>query len=197
MKKIPLFKKLSRLRVGILLIGFLLLPFGLVAGGDVAFSESWQVPAEAQARNNPIRYDVGSVEEGKLLFAQHCLQCHGYWGEGNGIVGLTMNGRPANLLRLAGRQSPGAFAWKIAEGRDAMPAYRDTLSENEIWHLVNFVESLENEIGSAEEPIVIRRCALCHGLAGQSVYETWPNLPSMTEMEIVAKTTGTPRRCGG
>lgn len=187
MKIIRPFIKISRLHVRLVLIGFLSLPFALFAGGDVTFSESWQVPEEAQARNNPIRYDVGSVEEGKLLFAQHCLQCHGYWGEGNGIVGLTMNGRPANLLRLAGKQSPGAFAWKIAQGRGAMPAYRDTLSEDEIWHLVNFVESLENEIGSADEPIVIRRCALCHGLAGESVYETWPNLPSMTEMEIVAK----------
>lgn len=161
---------------------------GSLAGGeDVSHSDAWQAPDQAQAKNNPIRYDVDSVQEGKLLFAQHCLQCHGYWGEGNGIVGLTLNGRPANLLRLAGKQSPGAFAWKIAEGRGAMPSYRDSLSQDEIWHLVNFVESLENEVGSSGQPIVIRRCALCHGLAGQSVYETWPDLPSMTETEIVAR----------
>lgn len=165
----------------------LLLTTDLRAGGPGPLEGSWVAPPEASAQLNPLRYDVASVERGKLLFAQHCLQCHGYWGEGNGIVGLTMNGRPANLLRLAGKQSPGAFAWKIAEGRGAMPSFRNSLSPNEIWHLVNFVESLENEIGSAGTPIVIRRCALCHGMAGESVYEAWPDLPEMTEAEMVAR----------
>lgn len=166
---------------------YLVSPGGVQAGDRSREGAVWVAPPEASEKINPVRYDVASVLQGKLLFAQHCLQCHGYWGEGNGIVGLTMAGRPANLLRLAGKQSPGAFAWKIAEGRGAMPSFRNSLSQDEIWHLVNFVESLENEIGSAEQPIVIRRCALCHGLAGESVYETWPDLVEMTEAEIAAR----------
>ncbi|RLA40148.1 MAG: hypothetical protein DRR06_17900, partial [Gammaproteobacteria bacterium] len=135
-----------------------------------AFAEAvpWQAPASAIEKTNPIRYDVESVSQGKALFTQHCMECHGYWGEGDGIIGLSLNDRPANLLVIAGRQSTGAFAWKIAEGRNDMPSFRHPLTEEEIWHVVNFIESLENEIGSAGQPVVIRRCANCHGVAGKS-----------------------------
>lgn len=152
-----------------------------------AESEPWQAPAVEAEKPNPVRYDVDSVDAGKVLFARHCLQCHGYWGEGDGIVGLGSNNRPANLLVLAGEQSPGAFAWKIAEGRNTMPSFRGTLSEQEIWHVVNFIVSLENEVGSAEQSRVVQRCALCHGLAGQAIYEQWPDLPTMSQQEIEAK----------
>lgn len=109
---------------------------------------SWKVPAEAEQQVNPVRYDVDSVNAGKQLFAQHCQQCHGYYGEGNGVMGAALDQKPANLLRLAGKQAEGAFAWKIRSGRGDMPAFQDTLSETAIWQIVNFVASLENEEGS-------------------------------------------------
>jgi mono/diheme cytochrome c family protein len=154
-----------------------------------AFSENnvWQVPAPEAAKENPVRYDVDSVGAGKVLFGEHCQGCHGYWGEGDGIVGLALHERPANLLRIAGKQTVGAFAWKIAEGRGVMPSFRATLDQHEIWQIVNFIESLENEVGSAEQPIVIRRCAMCHGLEGEAFYEGWPDLSEMTQQEIENK----------
>jgi mono/diheme cytochrome c family protein len=108
----------------------------------------WEVPAEAEQDVNPVRYDVDSVHAGKQLFEQHCQQCHGYYGEGNGMVGAMLDQRPANLLRLAGKQAEGAFAWKIREGRGDMPAYEELLSDTAIWQIVNFVASLENEEGT-------------------------------------------------
>lgn len=110
---------------------------------------AWQAPVEAEQQNNPLRYDVDSVSAGRQLFEQHCQQCHGYYGEGNGIVGAALvDQRPANLLRLAGKQAEGAFAWKIRQGRGQMPAFAGKLSDTEIWQIVNFVASLENEEGS-------------------------------------------------
>ncbi|MBV1932728.1 MAG: c-type cytochrome [Porticoccaceae bacterium] len=161
----------------------------LLSVASVAHAESvpWQAPGAETEKLNPVRYDVESVNMGKTLFATHCLQCHGYWGEGDGIVGLMSDKRPANLLVLASEQSPGAFAWKIAEGRNTMPSFRGTLSEQEIWHVVNFIASLENEVGSAEQSIVVQRCAMCHGLSGKAIYEQWPDLPAMSQQEIEAK----------
>jgi len=115
----------------------------------------WEVPAEAEQQINPVRYDVDSVVAGKQLFEQHCQKCHGYYGEGNGIVGAVLDQRPANLLRLAGKQAEGAFAWKIRSGRGDMPAFQETLSETAIWQIVNFVASLENEEGSLDENRVL------------------------------------------
>lgn len=118
-----------------------------------AKSFPWEVPLEAQQQENPIRYDVDSVARGRQLFEQHCQRCHGYYGEGNGIVGATLDQKPANLLRLSGKQMEGAFAWKIRQGRDQMPSYREVLSDTDIWHIVNFVASLENEEGSHADDI--------------------------------------------
>lgn len=154
-----------------------------LAGGDTV----WSVPTAEAEKTNPVRYDVASVTIGKQLFAEHCQTCHGYWGEGNGIVGLTLNNQPANLLRIAGKQSAGAFAWKIATGRNVMPTFRGTLTEEQIWHVVNFITSLENEIGSEGQAPVVRRCAACHGLEGRAVYREWPDISGMSQEEIERK----------
>jgi len=112
--------------------------------------QAWHAPDAAIETLNPIPYTVESVVKGKTLFELHCQQCHGYWGEGNGVVGLSLKNRPANLLRIAGKKAEGEFAWKIAEGRGDMPSFRNKLSVEDIWNIVNFVESLENEQGSGD-----------------------------------------------
>lgn len=117
-------------------------------GQNASLSDDWDVPTEAELTKNPVRYDVHSVRAGRALFEIHCLACHGYYAEGTGIVGATLDKRPANLLRLSGKQSEGAFAWKIAQGRGEMPSFMNKLSERQIWYIVNFIASLENESGS-------------------------------------------------
>lgn len=140
---------------------FLLLPLFVLSLAQSACAENkssktpWRAPDSAIETLNPILYTVESVSKGEALFGQHCQQCHGYWGEGNGIIGLSLDKRPANLLRIAGKKAEGEFAWKIAEGRGNMPSFRDKLSEEEIWHIVNFVQSLENEEGSTD-PLVVK-----------------------------------------
>jgi len=44
---------------------------------------------------------------------------------------------------LAGKHSDEDFAWKIVNGRGPMPSYKDTLTENQIWDLTNFIQSLK------------------------------------------------------
>jgi len=153
-------------------------------------SSNWKAP-DSTVQDNPIPYTVESVTEGKKLFNENCTTCHGYWGEGNGIIGSALENRPANLLRLAGtQQSAGQFAWKIAEGRGEMPSFKDILTEEQTWHTVNFIASLENEEGSSSESIVVRRCASCHSMAGVAFIEGWPDLPEMTQQEIENKLFG-------
>jgi mono/diheme cytochrome c family protein len=133
----------------LLLVAFFLLVLASCAENKNA-RQSWRVPDAAIETLNPILYTVESVVKGKTLFEQHCQQCHGYWGEGNGVIGLSLDKRPANLLRIAGKKAEGEFAWKIAEGRGEMPAFRNKLSDDDIWNIVNFVQSLENEEGSSD-----------------------------------------------
>jgi len=131
--------------------------FNIGSGAEIKSptKHAWRAPADAIERVNPVPYNVESVAKGKNLFEQHCQKCHGYWGEGNGVVGSSLNKKPANLLRIAGKKAEGEFAWKIAEGRGDMPGFKKTLTEEEIWNVVNFVESLENEQGSGD-PVAIK-----------------------------------------
>lgn len=112
----------------------------------------WVVPAEAAAIPNPQPATAASIERGKQLFEQHCLGCHGYYGEGDGIVGPVLEHKPANLLRISGVQSPGEFAWKISSGRSNMPAFRDKLAQEDIWNIVNFVQALESRHDAQSRP---------------------------------------------
>lgn len=68
--------------------------------------------------------------------------CHGPDGQGDGPAGAALNPPPSNLRAMAGQHSDGDFAWKIANGRGAMPAWSGTLTDNQIWDLVNYVQNL-------------------------------------------------------
>ncbi len=50
--------------------------------------------------------------------------------------------KPHDLVMAGHHHSAGNLAWKIANGRGQMPAWKGVLSENEIWDLVNFTQSL-------------------------------------------------------
>jgi mono/diheme cytochrome c family protein len=108
------------------------------------FAHDWKAPKEAAERKNPVPKDAAAVERGQLLFEQFCANCHGKSGQGDGPVAAALNPRPANLAERAGHHSDGDFAWKIASGRGSMPAFKNQLTENQIWDLAHFIQSLKN-----------------------------------------------------
>ena len=109
-------------------------------------AHGWKVPDEAAKRQNPIPKNAISINNGNRLFLKYCVVCHGKNGDGDGPLSSELNPKPANLKERAGNHSDGDFAWKIANGRGAMPAFKDQLSENQIWNLTNFIQSLKQEI---------------------------------------------------
>jgi mono/diheme cytochrome c family protein len=108
----------------------------------------FEVPIEAlppEISANPIPADPDSIAEGRQLFLQNCQPCHGPEGKGDGPVGRTLNPQPPDL---AEHTVPGLhpdeqlFEW-ISEGYpgSVMPAFEDALSEEQRWHLVNFIRT--------------------------------------------------------
>ncbi len=102
----------------------------------------WMAPEDAAKRRNPISADGASLARGKNLYQANCASCHGAQGKGDGPAGKALNPKPADLATMAGRHPDGDFAWKIANGRGPMPAWKGTLSEAQIWDAVNFIQSL-------------------------------------------------------
>ena len=92
---------------------------------------------------------AASIAQGKKLFQANCASCHGAQGKGDGPAGAALNPRPADLAAMAGQHPDGDFAWKIANGRGPMPAWKGTLKENQIWDLVNYLQSRAPEKNKA------------------------------------------------
>ena len=91
--------------------------------------------------DNPIAFESQSIKQGKELYGQYCQSCHGSTGIGDGLVKDKLSNAPANLTILD--QPSGITAMKIYFGSAPMPAWRDSLAMSQIWHLVNFIESIQ------------------------------------------------------
>lgn len=73
-------------------------------------------------------------------FEKHCVACHGQDGEGGTI---TVDNKTLNIPSLtkghALTHNDEQLSKQIANGDDAMPAFKDKLSPTEIFALVNFI----------------------------------------------------------
>jgi len=110
----------------------------------ILFAHDWNAPKAAAERQNPVQKDAAAVDRGQKLFEQFCANCHGKSGQGDGPVAAALKPSPSNLAERAGHHSDGDFAWKIANGRGSMPAFKNRLTENQIWDLTHFIQSLKN-----------------------------------------------------
>ncbi len=106
------------------------------------------LPSAYAGKTNPLPATAANIEAGRTLYARHCAACHGASGRGNGPAGRDLDPPPADLAR-AGRMRMMAdayFYWAIAEGgaqfRTAMPAWKGSLQESEIWQLVLYLRGL-------------------------------------------------------
>ena len=93
---------------------------------------------------NPISRSVDSIARGRQLFQKNCAVCHGAQGRGDGVAAVALPQRPDDLGKLAPPPifPDGVVAYRITNGVKLMPAFKATLSENEIWDLLNFIRSL-------------------------------------------------------
>ncbi len=103
----------------------------------------WEAPEEEANRQNPTSGALASIQRGKVIFRKSCAICHGKEAKGDGPAATTMNPKPSDLSMMAGMHSDGEFAWKIATGKGAMPGMRDSLTEDQIWDVVSFIQSLK------------------------------------------------------
>ncbi len=101
---------------------------------------------DAATLQNPIPATPESVAEGQYLFELTCLVCHGAEGRGDGLVGLLLETAPVDMHDAYTQdQTDGQIFFTITRGRVTMPFYRDALSQEERWHVINYIRA---EFGS-------------------------------------------------
>jgi mono/diheme cytochrome c family protein len=101
----------------------------------------------AAIASNPVAPSGQSIERGRTLFSQHCAACHGAGGRGDGPAAVALRNPPEDLTRIAPPPyfPDGVVAYRIATGRDGMPAWKGLLRDRDIWDLINFIRSLRRE----------------------------------------------------
>ena len=126
-----------------LLLVLLLMVFGNVCNMN-AQNTNWIAPSSSNDLQNPFKDNEKATNEGKIIFNQMCVLCHGLEGKGNGEVGLTLERKPANFLDLnVVNQTDGNIFWKITNGKAPMASYEELLTDNQRWKLVNYIRELE------------------------------------------------------
>jgi mono/diheme cytochrome c family protein len=104
------------------------------------YAELGKAPAKARDRPNPLENDPEAAAAGRLLFEDHCTECHGDKAEG---------GKKGPSLRAPEVQNaaPGTIFWLLTNGvvRKGMPVW-SRLPEPQRWQLVRYLKSL----GTAE-----------------------------------------------
>ncbi len=106
-------------------------------------AEPWTAPADAAGVRNAISTTPDSVRRGKVIYQDRCADCHGRKGRGDGSGGVDLECKPTDLTAAPlAAQSDGALFWKLTQGRKPMPAYARKLTEEERWHVINFIRTL-------------------------------------------------------
>ncbi|MBI2060003.1 MAG: c-type cytochrome [Nitrospirae bacterium] len=113
-------------------------------------------PFNIQGLANPLREDKENlpkhITEGQEIYFKNCFYCHGDNLDGNGPFAGALNPIPANFRdagTIAQLQESFVF-WRVSLGwrglpsggkpwNSAMPAWEDTLTEDEIWKAILFI----------------------------------------------------------
>ena len=115
---------------------------GFSAGVLLFFGVHSHTPADG-VPTNPIFPDANSIAQGRALYEANCITCHGRTGVPP--AGLELSPYPLDLTIHVPQHPDGDIYNFIANGvpGSAMIAWRAAgLSEDEIWHIVNYLRTL-------------------------------------------------------
>lgn len=92
---------------------------------------------------NPIPADDLSIARGEKIYERHCLSCHGVEGKGDGNMSVYFAKKAADLSRSELDKKDDVYIYtKITAGNYPMPGFEQHLSEEDLWHAVNYLRTL-------------------------------------------------------
>lgn len=127
-------------------------PLGMVALGVGAYFLFGSMLVDAYPTtyvNNPVPFTSASVETGHELYIAHCSVCHGLEGHGDGEMAPFLDPPPEDLrVRHIDAHPDGELFWWFTHGIPGsdMPSNEHTMTDEERWHVVNFVRSLHRGV---------------------------------------------------
>ena len=105
----------------------------------------WIAPAEAKKMKNPVKATKASIQKGGKIYEKKCALCHGIKGDGKGTASAGLNPKPTNFKESHGeKMTDGEHFWKITTGRAGMPSFAKDLTEEERWHVINYINTFSS-----------------------------------------------------
>lgn len=109
----------------------------------------WILPEDAATKKNPLPLDAKTLATGKSLYKSKCERCHGPGGLGGGPdADPDATDMDLTIAKRADRNPDGVVYYKILNGRKKpfkMPAFKDELTEQQIWAIVAHVQSIRKK----------------------------------------------------
>ena len=114
-----------------------------------ASQSGWILPPDAEETKNPHTVDATLLATGKAVYKDKCERCHGPGGLGDGEDADPDHQEDMDLTnpKRAARNSDGVVFYKVSNGRrrPKMPAFKEELTEQQIWAVVAYAQSLRKK----------------------------------------------------
>lgn len=111
------------------------LPKGVVALGAQAYEAS---------QTQPPRLSAALLARGRQRYDIFCSECHGFTGNGDGMVVRRGYPRPPSLLSQGVRaQSADQLLAVISQGKGVMASYAVQIAPRDRWAIVAYVRALQ------------------------------------------------------
>jgi mono/diheme cytochrome c family protein len=112
-------------------------------------ASGWTLAPDADTKANPLSVDAKVLATGKTVFKDKCTKCHGPSGLGDGPDADPDHRADMDLTnpKRADRNPDGVIFYKVSNGRKKpkMPPFKDELTENQIWSVVAYVQTLRKK----------------------------------------------------
>jgi mono/diheme cytochrome c family protein len=113
---------------------------------DKPKGKPWPAPETAVKTKNPVKADEATLKEGKEIYSQQCKSCHGAQGHGDGTKAEKIDISCGDFASAdCQNQTDGELYWKTTEGRKPMPSFKEKLSDNERWTVINYIRTLKGK----------------------------------------------------
>ena len=115
------------------------------SGHDMGARHHAVVPEEYANLQSP-ELSASDIATGGELYLRMCAACHGDSGLGDGPSAAALDPAPSPVGHTSTMLSDGHLYWRIAEGgvefKTTMPAWKGSLTEDEIWALIGYMRAL-------------------------------------------------------
>ena len=116
---------------------------GETVPAPTTFDDLFDAKDAAASIINPVPATPASVALGRDLYMMNCFVCHGPKGQGDGPVIEHFGFSPVALNdEYVQDLADGQNFFTLTRGGFIMPFYRDALSPQERWHVINFLRQV-------------------------------------------------------